>query len=435
MANMRKTNAGILAARLRAHGIRYAFGIPSGQILAAIEAFEQCGIRFILVSHEMAAAFMADVVGRLTGVPGLAVATVGPGATNLTTGVGNALLDRSPCLVLTGQVASTQVGRRVQMHIDQQALFRPLTKATFCLKPGRITETVDRAMAMATAEPPGPVHLDFPEDFAVAEARERPGTFRPTARTRRGGITGLEATLHALRQARRPAAALGLTAARTGVGHQLGRFLERHRIPFVTTMMGKGVLRDDHPFCIGVVGRARHLWVERFLADADLIIGIGYDPVELGYEEWMPNVPLVHVDSEAADMDSRVQVAAELQVDLTATLRHLLAADLPCATWDLATLQAFRAHLHRALRPRSPRFQPHHVLDILRQWLPTDGLLACDVGAHTPVVATQWPVLRPGTLLVSMVGPLWATRFPRLSQPSWPAPSGRLPPSSATGVS
>ena len=114
MGDIRRTNAGVLAKRLRAFGIRYAFGIPSGQILAVIEAFESCGIRFVLVSHEMTAAFMADVVGRLTGVPGVALATLGPGATNLATGVGNALLDRSPCLIVTGQVPFAQFGRRVR---------------------------------------------------------------------------------------------------------------------------------------------------------------------------------------------------------------------------------------------------------------------------------------------------------------------------------
>src|SRR5512147_3200275 len=150
MQDMRSTNAGILAARLRAHGVRYAFGIPSGQVLALIEAFTQRGIRYVLVSHEMTAAFMADVVGRLTGVPGVALATLGPGATNLATGVGNALLDRSPCLIITGQVPSAQFGRRVQMHVDHQQLFAPLTKGSFLLAPGRLGETIDGAVTLAT---------------------------------------------------------------------------------------------------------------------------------------------------------------------------------------------------------------------------------------------------------------------------------------------
>jgi len=399
--DIRRTNAGLLARRLRAMGVRYAFGIPSGQILAAIEAMESCGIRFVLVSHEMTAAFMADVVGRLTGVPGVALATLGPGATNLATGVGNALLDRSPCLILTGQVASTHFGRRVQMHVDHQQLFRPLTKGSFLLAPGRITETLDAAFALATAEPPGPVHLDLLDDFAVAPAREARRAFsRPTAD---GGprLHGLPAALRAVRAAKRPVAALGLTAARSGLGRRIERFLVRHGIPFVTTMMGKGAVPDDHPLCIGVVGRARHRWVEAFLADADLVLGIGYDPVEIGYEEWMPKVPLVHVDPEAADTDGGVRVAAEVTGDLGAAVEALAGAGLGRAAWDPAAIRVFRERLAASLRPKSRRFQPWQVLDVLRDWMPADGILACDVGAHTHLVATQWPVPRTGQLLVS----------------------------------
>jgi acetolactate synthase-1/2/3 large subunit len=177
--------------------------------------------------------------------------------------------------------------------------------------------------------------------------------------------------------------------------------LERHRIPFVTTMMGKGVVPDGHPLHIGVVGRARHRWVEAFLADADLILGVGYDPVEIGYEDWMPKVPLVHVDREAVDVDPRVRVAAEVTGDLGAALESLAEARLDRADWDLAALRGFRGRLAASLRPASRRFQPWEVLDLLREWLPAEGILVCDVGAHTHLVATQWPVRRPGQLLVS----------------------------------
>ncbi|RPI03682.1 MAG: thiamine pyrophosphate-binding protein, partial [Zetaproteobacteria bacterium] len=401
MHDIRGTNAGFLAKRLRAVGVRYVFGIPSGQILAVIEAFEACGIRFILVSHEMTAAFMADVVGRLTGVPGVALATLGPGATNLATGVGNALLDRSPCLIVTGQVPSAQFGRRVQMHVDHRQLFQPLTKGSFLLAPGRMAETIDGAVALATAEPPGPVHLDLLDDFAVAPAREKCRALPRPPKTGQAPLRGVAAAVKALRAAERPVAALGLSAARLGLGRQIGLFLRRHRMPFVTTMMGKGVVPDEHPLCIGVVGRARHRQVERFLADADLVLGIGYDPVEIGYEDWMPAVPLVHVDRERVDADGRVCVAAELTGDLGAALEALGAAGLARTAWDLTAIRDFRAQLAASLRPASRRFQPWEVLDLLRDWLPADGILACDVGAHTHVVAAQWPLSRPGTLLVS----------------------------------
>jgi acetolactate synthase-1/2/3 large subunit len=304
-------------------------------------------------------------------------------------------------LIVTGQVASTQFGRRVQMHVDHQQLFKPLTKGSFLLAPGRMGETLDAAFALATAEPPGPVHLDLLDDFAVAPAREaRRALSRPAAPIGRR-VRGLPAALKALRAAKRPVVALGLSAVRSGVGRRIERFIEAHAIPFVTTMMGKGAVPDDHPLCIGVVGRARHRWVEAFLADADLIVGIGYDPVEIGYEEWMPKVPLVHVDSEPADTDSEIRVVAEVTGDLGATLEALAGAGLGRTTWDPVAIRDFRCGLAASLRPRSRRFQPWQVLDLLREWLPADGILTCDVGAHTHLVATQWPVPRTGQLLVS----------------------------------
>ncbi|HLQ32271.1 MAG TPA: thiamine pyrophosphate-binding protein, partial [Chloroflexota bacterium] len=137
-----RTNADLIAEILREAGVRYAAGIPSGQVLAIIEAMRRAGIEFVLVSHEGAAGFMADVIGRVSGVPGVGVATVGPGATNLTTGIGNALLDRSPALAITGQVPCAQLQRRVQMRVDHQALYRPLTKASYQLGGGSVAATV-----------------------------------------------------------------------------------------------------------------------------------------------------------------------------------------------------------------------------------------------------------------------------------------------------
>ena len=401
MQDMRSKNAGILAARLRSHGVRYAFGIPSGQVLALIEAFTQRGIRYVLVSHEMTAAFMADVTGRLTGIPGVAIVTLGPGATNLTTGVGNALLDRSPALIITGQVPLGQMGRRVQMHIDHQALMRSLTKGSFLLEPDSVADTVDRAVGLAIGEPPGPVHLDFPEDVAAAKSRKTPSPLvRPEPEVARK-VAGLAQGLDILCQARRPVVALGLSAARLGIGPLVRRFVERHSVPFVSTMMGKGVLPDEHPLCLGVVGRARHRWVEEYLTDADLVIGIGCDPVEIGYEDWMPKVPLVHVDREEVDVDSTVKVAGEVRGDLGTILPSLIKATLPRYAWDLEGLRAFRSDLLRSLRPAGRRFQPHQVLDLLRAWLPEDGILACDVGAHTHIIATQWPIASAEDLLDS----------------------------------
>src|SRR5205814_9826914 len=145
-------NADLIVATLRAAGITRGFGIPSGNVLPLMDAMRRGGVGFVLTAHEGSAGFAADVMGRLTGKPGLCIATLGPGATNLATGVGCAYLDRSPLIAITCTLNEAQLGRRIQMWIDHEALFKPITKASFMLKRGRIRETVERALAVALAE-------------------------------------------------------------------------------------------------------------------------------------------------------------------------------------------------------------------------------------------------------------------------------------------
>ena len=169
-------NADLIVATLKANGIARGFGIPSGNVLPLMEAMRKGGVEFVLTAHEGSAGFAADVSGRMTGAPGLCIATLGPGATNLATGVGCAYLDRSPMIAITCNLNQDQLGRRIQMWIDHHALFQPITKATLQLKPGSIAETVTYAIQLALSEPKGPVHLDLPEDVAMAgDQRAGPG--------------------------------------------------------------------------------------------------------------------------------------------------------------------------------------------------------------------------------------------------------------------
>src|ERR1700733_13657662 len=165
-------NADLIVATLRAAGITRGFGIPSGNVLPLMDAMRRGGVDFVLTAHEGSAGFAADVSGRLTGAPGLCIATLGPGATNLATGIGDAWLDRPPMIAITCTLNEAQLGRRIQMWIDHHTLFKPITKATLRREKGKIGATVAEAIRIAMTEPQGPVHLDPPEDVAVAEATE-----------------------------------------------------------------------------------------------------------------------------------------------------------------------------------------------------------------------------------------------------------------------
>src|SRR5262245_24743336 len=207
-------NADLLVATLKAAGITRGFGIPSGNVLPLMEAMRKGGVEFVLTAHEGSAGFAADVMGRMSGAPGLCIATLGPGATNLATGVGSAYLDRSPMIALTCNLNTNQLGRRIQMWIDHHALFAPITKASFRLEKGKIAETVKEAIRLAMSEPRGPVHLDLPEDVALAPARGDAAAMKALAKVFPAPDGAVAKAGELIAQARRPIAVLGSSALR-----------------------------------------------------------------------------------------------------------------------------------------------------------------------------------------------------------------------------
>src|SRR5919106_5433150 len=207
-------NADLIVATLRANGIARGFGIPSGNVLPLMEAMRAGGVDFVLTAHEGSAGFAADVTGRMTGAPGLAIVTLGPGATNLATGVGSAWLDRSPMIAITCNLNTDQLGRRIQMWIDHHTLFKPITKATLRLERGRIAETVDAAIALAMSEPMGPVHLDLPEDVALAPATEAVPSLGGRVAMTPAPEADVARAAELIAAAKRPIAVLGSSAIR-----------------------------------------------------------------------------------------------------------------------------------------------------------------------------------------------------------------------------
>jgi acetolactate synthase-1/2/3 large subunit len=393
-------NADLLVALLTRAGIRRGFGVPSGNVLPLMEAMRVGGIDFVLTAHEGSAAFAADVTARVSGTPGLCIATLGPGATNLTTGVGCAYLDRSPLIAITCNLNQAQLGRRVQMWIDHAALFKPIVKASFQLRAGGIVAAVTEALRIATAEPHGPVHLDLPEDVALAAATERlPDDIAPAPSA---DTVDLQAAAALLRRAQRPLAVIGASAMRMRDPALLRAFVERHRIPYATTTMAKGLIDEDHPLSIGCIERAARQLQRRFVRErADLVIGLGYDTIEVEYEAWIGNVPVLHVDIERADVDASVRLEAEVVAPLDASVRALAALAPARHAWTDQEVSAQRVAFQAALRPASASFCPHHAIDVVRRVLPRDGVLAFDVGAHTHQIASQWTAHSPRTFLIT----------------------------------
>ena len=266
-------NADLIVATLKAAGIRHGFGIPSGNVLPLMEAMRKGGVEFVLTAHEGSAGFAADVSGRLTGAPGLAIATLGPGATNLATGVGSAWLDRSPMIAITCNLNTDQLGRRIQMWIDHHTLFKPITKATLRLERGRIAETVSAAIALAMTEPMGPVHLDLPEDVALAPATEAVPSPADHIAMAPAPDAEIARAAELIAAAKRPIAVIGSSAMRLADPSLLRKAIERHGLPFATTTMAKGLVDEDHRLSLGCIERACRQIQRKILHSADLIIG------------------------------------------------------------------------------------------------------------------------------------------------------------------
>jgi acetolactate synthase I/II/III large subunit len=394
-------NSDLLVRLLEEAGVRWVFGIPSGPVLPFIESLSRSPVQFILTASETSAGFMAAAVGYLSGIPGVCVSTLGPGATNLATGVGCAWLDRSPVLAITCNVATPWLGRRVQMWIDHHALFQPFTKATLSFADGRIRETWTEALNAATSEPPGPVHLDLPEDVSETIAAE---TLNPAAATnelRDLSNEIAENVTAALKTARRPLLVAGLTFTRSKNAQQLLQFAEKQQIPFVTTLHGKGFLPESHRNWTGVIGRARRTDVKAFTDKADLIVAVGYDPVEMNYEEWAVNRPIIHISSEAAEVSREISLIWNKACDLDRAIEALSQLPPRGNAWEIDEWHDHRRMLECSLRPQSDSFSAHHLLDLLRNKLPPNGILAYDVGAHTHQIATQWRTDEPKTLLAT----------------------------------
>ena len=261
------------------------------------------------------------------------------------------------------------------MWIDHHALFRPITKATLRLEPGRIAQTVSEAVALAMNEPKGPVHLDLPEDVALAPTNEQ--VVAPALRQKIAPVPDDEIARagELIAAARRPVAVIGSSAMRLADPALLRRVVERHSLPFATTCMAKGLIDEDHRLSLGCIERACRQLQRKLLRSADLIVGLGYDTVEVEYEAWIGDVPLLQIDIEPADVAPSVKLVHQATGDLDSSLRRLAA--LPPATnrWTAQSLADHRRAFQAALRPETNSFSAHAAIDAVRRALPREGVL------------------------------------------------------------
>jgi acetolactate synthase-1/2/3 large subunit len=381
------TIAEYIASQLFINGIRYVFGIPGGPSIPYMEAFRSAGIEFILTSNEASAGIMADVTARLTGIPGICHSTFGPGATNIATGVGEALLDRSPLIVFTSEMEDTMINRTSQMNIDHQKLFAPLVKATFRMTPANVTEVMNEALQLCHGSYPGPVHIGLPSDIAFATTDSVPNHVMPPGNDLYHN--DIHSVISFLDKARKPLLAVGLTSARLGIQKQLLSFIDHYRMPVVITPMAKGIIAEDHPCYAGVLFHSLSDFIEDLFEETDLIIGLGYDQVEFNYESWMPDVPLVHFDIKETDLPCGKKVAPYWgpPEEWFSMLKNLNAGSLK---FGQSVIKNIRNEMESVFTGFTGHFGPVAAMKIIYDELPGNSIITADVGSHLHLLGQFW---------------------------------------------
>jgi acetolactate synthase-1/2/3 large subunit len=293
-------------------------------------------------------------------------------------------------------MSDSMLYRTTQMNIDQQSFFKPISKFQTRLRPDRVGATVYQAYEIAVSERPGPVYIGLPAGMGTVEAAEEHLGPLILERVPPANQTTLAVMQDIFKKSRRPLLAVGITSIRAQVRSLIRQIAERFQVPVVLTPMAKGIMPEDHPCYAGVLAHALADHVGLTHQQADLIVGIGYDPVEINYEDWVPDVPIMHLDTSPADLDrSRFTLGCDVVGDLNYSLRQLEVIECSQKDWDLNSLAQRRKKMFARLEPVEGSFDPRAVLAGLREKLPRDGIMTCDVGAHLHLIGQQWPTPSP----------------------------------------
>ncbi len=393
---------------LEAEGVEYIFGLPGEENAHLMMALKKTPIKFILTRHEQGAAFMAEIYGKLTGKAGVCLGTLGPGATNLVTGVAESNMDRAPVVCITGQADSTRQHKESHQAMDVVAMFRPITKwAMPVINPENVPEVVRKAFRFAQREKPGACHIELADDVAAMPAKGKPIP-APYVRRPVPDDKIMNQAWEQIRNAKRPVILAGNGAIRTRTSRQLRRFVAQTGIGLVCTFMGKGCISrhvKEYLFTIGV--HAKNL-AGCAACSADCVITLGYDLVEYPPRMWNPNgdKKIVHIDFLPAESDYCYQPTVEV------------VGDLAHAIWALNVRAAadpvyFDTEDHRVIREQMLQsfeeykdddsvglIKPQKVLWDLRQAMKEDDILLSDVGAHKMWVARNYHCNEPNTCLI-----------------------------------
>ena len=399
------TCAAVLARTLREAGITRMFGLPGGEILEFIHSAKREGIGFLLTRHEAAASFMADVSGQIQRKPGVCVSTLGPGAVNMTLGVANAYLDRSPLVAVTATMSAANAPFATHQRLDLNAVYRPFTKAQITLDGKNTAAKVRRVLAASVAPRMGPVHIAIPSD--IARLPEQPPTEDGVIDTCEPAIANADAAsiarvADAIGAAKRPLIILGIDLNPYEDTKPAREFAERLGVAVFVTPKGKGLFAEDHPqfggTCAGVAGDSV---IMEFFKTADLLIGVGFEPVESD-KLWHKEMKLASIGPVTL-ADSEYRPHVEAVGNVPHTLAELAKKQFGPFEWPTDAVPKLRAELRTVLAAQGPTngLSGFALTERLRQLMPRDTILATDVGAIKSITSQAWASYKPMTFFES----------------------------------
>ncbi|MBX5446183.1 biosynthetic-type acetolactate synthase large subunit [Sphaerobacter sp.] len=389
-ASRRAIGARLLCQALEREGVDLIFGYPGGAVIPLYDVLPEFNIHHVLVRHEQGAAHAADGYARATGRPGVCLATSGPGATNLVTGIATAMLDSVPVVAITGQVPQGVIGSDAFQEIDITGITLPITKHNFIIRRVEdIGPTIQKAFYLATTGRPGPVLVDVPKDVLLAEGELAPAEpvqllgYRPTIVPHRRQI---RRAAEVLRAAERPLILAGHGILISGATEELVRFAERAQIPVGLTLLGIGGFPGSHPLCLGMVGMHGFAHANRAIHEADVIVGIGMrfdDRVTGRVSEFAPNAQIIHIDIDPAEIGKNVETAVPVVGDAREALLALLEEMEPQRhdAW-LETIASWRKRSSGRSRGVPGALAPQYVVERLHTLTEGKAIVTTDVGQH-----------------------------------------------------
>jgi len=389
---------------LENEGVEYIFGIPGEENLDLMDALLDSPIRFITTRHEQGAAFMADVYGRLTGRAGVCLSTLGPGATNLVTGVADANMDHAPVVAISGQAGTNRLHKESHQVLDLEQMFRSITKySSRLLTPNIIPEVVRKAFDLAQTEKMGACFIEFPENIAEMDIIAAPLPVRQAAIPEPPSEQVSQAA-EIISKAKNPIILAGNGVVRAGAWSQLADFAAQLNIPVANTFMAKGVLPFKHPMALGSAGLQANDYISCGFSRADVIICIGYDLVEYHPYLWHPtgDRKLIHIDSSPPEIDANYCTEVSVVGDIRHSLPRIAQLAQPSQGPAMRALrEALISEMKQHGRDDGFPVKPQKIIWDLRTALKLDDIVICDVGAHKMWMARMFRCEHPNTCIIS----------------------------------